>query len=202
MPGGSFSLPARVTCPGALLAPGSVCAICYADRRKRYRWDAVRRVQAARFAWTVAALETGTFVPVLVGAIAARSERYFRIHDAGDFFAPAYALAWREIADSLPAVRFWAPTRSWAVGGQLRSPRDPLLRSLQILAARPNVTLRPSALFLEDPPPEAPGLACGTTVSAEIARVTCPKSLTVPAHCGACRRCWDEPLVPITHLRH
>lgn len=202
MPGSSFSLPARSTCPGATFGPGTICAVCYADRRKRYRWDCVRRVQADRFAWTVAALELGTFVPVLVGAIAARSERYFRIHDSGDFFAPAYALAWSAVADALQTVRFWAPTRSWATSGRLRPPDDPLLVALQLLAARPNVTLRPSALVLEDPPPIVPGLATGSTVTDDPARVTCPKSLAVPAHCGPCRQCWDAPLVPVTHLRH
>lgn len=202
MPGSSFSLPARQSCPGAFLGPGTICAICYADRRKRYGWNRVRAVQADRFAWTVSALALGTFVPVLVGAIAARSERYFRIHDSGDFFAPAYARAWRDIAHALPAVRFWSPTRSWAVAGNPRHPDDPLLRALVALAALPNVVIRPSALVLEDPPPIVPGLAAGSTVTADPARVTCPKSRTVPAHCGSCRVCWDTPAVPVSHLRH
>lgn len=40
MPGSSFSLPARKTCPGSLLSPDSVCAACFADGRGRYRWPA------------------------------------------------------------------------------------------------------------------------------------------------------------------
>lgn len=202
MPGSSFSLPARQTCPGAFLANGSICAVCYADGRHRYRWTSVQRAQAARFAWTLWALEAGTFVPVLIGAIAARSERYVRIHDSGDFFHPAYALAWRDIARALPAVQFWAPTRSWAIAGRLRPAEDALLAALRTLAALPNVVIRPSALVLEDPPPVVAGLAAGSTVTADRARVTCPKSLTVPAHCGSCRVCWDAPAVPVTHLRH
>jgi len=202
MPGHSFSLPARASCPGAFLAPGSICAVCYADERHRYRWTSVQRTQAGRFAWTVGALATGTFVPVLVGAITARADRYFRIHDSGDFFHPVYAFAWRDIARALPEVRFWAPTRSWALAGHRRPDTDPLLTALRVLAALPNVVLRPSALLLEDPPPAVPGLAAGSTVTVDRARVTCPKSRTVPAHCGACRICWDAPELPVTHLRH
>lgn len=202
MPGSSFSLPARQSCPGAFLVPGSICAVCYADGRHRYRWTSVQHAQVARFQWTRAALAAGTFVPVLVGAIAARSEPYFRIHDSGDFFDPTYTLAWRDIARALPAVRFWAPTRSWAREGTLRPDTDPLLEALRSLAALPNVVIRPSALVLESPAPCVAGLAAGSTVTADPLRVTCPKSRTVPAHCGPCRVCWEEPSLPVTHLRH
>jgi len=45
---------------------------------------------------------------------------FFRVHDAGDFTATAalmdrYIDGWAEVARRLPHVRFWAPTRVWAV---------------------------------------------------------------------------------------
>ena len=202
MPGSSFSLPARRTCPGMLDAPSSVCTFCYADDRKRYRWSCVKRSQAERFAWTLEALRTGSFVPVLVGHILARRDRFIRLHDSGDFFAPAYVDAWADVVRALPHVSFWAPTHSWAERGQLRNDADPLMVSLRSLAALSNITVRPSALFLGDEPPVIPGLAAGSTVTIDRFRTTCPKYLRHPPFCGDCRSCWDSPSLPVTYLKH
>ena len=202
MPGSSFSLPARRTCPGALFGPNTVCSACYADGRHRYRWRAVQDAQSRRFAWTLEALAAGRFVAVVADRIASRAEPYFRLHDAGDFFSPPYIEAWRQIARALPDVSFWAPTRSWAVAGQRRPDSDPLLASLRRLAALSNVIVRPSALYIDDPPPTVSGLASGSAVTTDRSQTTCQKTLRVPSACGPCRRCWDEPLVPVTYLRH
>ncbi len=202
MPGSSFSLPARRTCPGAWFAPDAVCAACYADGRKRYRFSGVRHAQERRLRWTLSALAAGSFIPILVDLIGCTSERYFRLHDSGDFFSTAYVRAWREIALALPAVLFWAPTRSWAVQGRCRSDDDPLLASIRDLALLPNVTVRPSALRIDGAPPEVRGLSAGTTVTVDHARATCPKFLRVPPSCGLCRRCWNEPQLTVTYLKH
>ncbi len=202
MPGRSFSLPARRTCPGAFFAPDAVCTSCYADGRNRYRFDGVRTAQERRLRWTFEALEAGRFVSVLVDGIGATSERYFRIHDSGDFFSPQYVQAWREIALALPSVSFWAPTRSWALQGQARQDKDPLLISLRKLAQLSNVTVRPSVLLIDGEPPVVPGLASGTSVTKEVARATCPKFLRHPPSCGFCRRCWDEPELTVVYLKH
>ncbi len=202
MPASSFSLPARTTCPGATFSPGSVCAACYADRRGRYRFPAVRDAQARRLAWTTQALATGHFAPTLIERIGSLGERYFRLHDAGDFFSAAYVDAWTTIARALPDVRFWAPTHSWAIQGRQRPGGDPLLEALRRLNSLPNVTVRPSAALIEGPPPAVPGLSAGSAVTTVPLSATCPKSLRTPSNCGPCRRCWDEPLVPVTYLKH
>lgn len=202
MPGASFSLPARRTCPGALRLPGTVCAACYADRRGRYRWQIVRDAQAQRLAWTLEALRSGRFAPVLIEHIALLREPYFRVHDAGDFFSTVYVAAWVEVARALPQVRFWAPTHSWALRGLARPDSDPLLAALRHLAALPNVTVRPSAILLGEPPPQVPGLAAGSAVTERLSDATCQKATRTPPSCGPCRRCWDEPLSPVTYLRH
>ncbi|KAA0255524.1 hypothetical protein FBQ97_00075 [Acidobacteria bacterium ACD] len=200
MPGSSFSLPARLTCPGSLLEGNSVCRSCYADGRKRYRWRTVRKAQELRFGWTLEALSSGRFVTVLADRISWRGERYFRLHDAGDFFSPAYVEAWYEIALELPGVSFWAPTKSWAVRGCCRPDDDSLLSALRRLASLPNVTVRPSALMIGGDPPVVPGLAAGSAVTRDRSLTTCPKDLRSPPACRDCRRCWDEPDVPVTYL--
>ena len=202
MPGSSFSLPAKRTCPGVVLTPTSVCSACYADERKRYRWRTVKLAQDKRLAWTVHALASGRFAPVVTELISRRDERHFRLHDSGDFFSPPYVDAWYEIALALPEVSFWAPTRSWAIHGQVRPDDDPLLFSLRRLAFLPNVTVRPSALFIDGDPPVIPGLHAGSSVTTDPARATCPKYLRSPPACGDCRHCWAEPLKPVVYLKH
>lgn len=202
IPAPSFSLPARTTCPGAVFTPGSVCAACYADGRGRYRWPAVRRAQAQRLTWTRRALATGAFTPAMVEHIRRLGEPYFRIHDSGDFFSAVYVQAWITVATTLPLVRFWAPTHSWAVRGRCRRDGDPLLEALRRLSALPNVAVRPSALRIGDTAPHVPGLSAGSAVTTDPSSATCPKSLRTPSNCGDCRRCWDEPLVSVTYLKH
>lgn len=202
MPGSSFSLPARRTCPGVILSPGSVCSSCYADQRRRYRWSAVKLAQERRLSWTLEALSSGRFVPALVGLITARGDTHFRLHDSGDFFSSDYVDAWCDVARALPEVSFWAPTRSWALGGRPRGDADPLLLGLCRLARLANVTVRPSALLLDDAPPAVPGLHAGSAVTTERGRATCPKYLRSPPACGDCRHCWDEPDQPVVYLKH
>lgn len=88
------------------------------------------------------------------------------------------------------------------MAGQCRPESDPLLASLRHLAALPNVTVRPSAIFIGGDPPEVPGLAAGSSVTTNRSHATCPKSLRSPPSCGDCRRCWDEPQIPVTYLKH
>ncbi len=202
MPGGSFSLPAKRTCPGVFLSPRSVCSACYADERRRYRWRSVKLSQERRLAWTLDALASDRFVPVITELISARGDRHFRLHDSGDFFAPSYVDSWREVALALPDVSFWAPTRSWAVDGLVRPDADPLLASLRLLALLPNVTVRPSALLIDADPPVIAGLHAGSAVTSDRSRATCPKYLRSPPACGDCRRCWNEPGSPVIYLKH
>jgi hypothetical protein len=195
MPGASWSLPAGPSCPFALYGPNTICGSCFAQAGN-YRADPnVVRAQAARFAWTRDCLKTpdGTdhFVETMVAAIAAAAAGpYMRVHDSGDLFSPAYTRAWIRICSALPSVRFWFPTRSW---------RAPWVGVIQQLAALPNVTVRPSALHFDSPPPVVAGLAGGTTAAAE--GFTCPAPRNHNA-CGDCRACWIEPNTPISYHAH
>ena len=57
----------------------------------------------------------------------------FRIHVAGDFFAPTYAYAWIKLITNNPNVMFFAYTRSWRM--------HDMVDSLKELAALPNMEL-------------------------------------------------------------
>lgn len=125
-----------------------------------------------------------------------------RLHDSGDFFSQRYAELWIAVADVLaekmPDVVIWAPTRTWAQGGwtEFWQQRLGTLRSLST-AHRPNLVVRPSAYNFGDAAPGRlhPSNAKGTTslyvqsakVSAELKNKTDAKVVGLTA--GAESRC-------------
>lgn len=96
-----------------------------------------------------------------------RQNRWFRIHDAGDFPTIAEFEAWLEIAaffrpgnpNGVQPVIFWAPTRMWAMG-------DKWIKLVQRAEKLGNFVVRPSAYSINEHAPQIPGWAAGTTVYA------------------------------------
>jgi hypothetical protein len=76
-----------------------------------------RPVQTTRFSGRPRIREKDTdalLASVPPGSVAG----YFRIHDSGDVLlrhGARYGMAWRTAARRLPHVRFWMPTRTWAM---------------------------------------------------------------------------------------
>ncbi len=113
------------------------------------------------------------------------SEKYFRVHDSGDFYSPAYLAAWAEVcrnflkpfqlskpiggATELPPITFWAPTRMWAIGQKqdheigIYDGRVECVSDEHLKCVPSNLVIRPSALHFGDPPPliARPGFAKG-----------------------------------------
>lgn len=201
MPGVSFGLPAGESCPYAVMADKptgekSICGSCYAGRGN-YGTEVVQNAQFTRFSWVRGLLKTeegrtefvDTMVKSITETIAKTGEPYFRIHDSGDFFSPIYVRCWIRIVDALPEISFWAPTRSW---------QAPWLSTLVELAARPNISVRPSALHFGDAPPVIPGLDAGTSAAKD--NVNCP-SHQQQNKCADCRICFDK-VTPVTYRAH
>lgn len=213
MPGSSFSLKAGETCPASKATirehlDEAICSGCYA-KGGSYTWDSTINAQnyrLGRILESVAADGGDSWVAEMIQEIrkASRKSPYFRIHDSGDFFSPAYAELWYRICTALPHVKFWAPTREYL--------REKMVPALAKLASLPNVTVRPSAVTFDSPAPVVDGLDSGTAVAghAEAERLggmVCPATTRKdPAtrSCAAnnCTACWDAPLVPITYIRH
>ena len=219
MPCASWSLPAERSCPASKasivkLGDDAVCKLCYAGRGF-YRMSNVQAAQGARYQWVLESMIADggeDFVVGMVTMIRAdvdkRGEPIFRVHDSGDLFSAPYALLWGRIADAMPDVQFWIPTRSHTL------PR--LLDAIRELASRPNVEVRPSALAFDAMPPVIAGLAAGTTVIRSLPVLDtmphvrlCPK--TDPrlnrSSCDGddtdepCRACW-EGSEPIAYFEH
>lgn len=87
--------------------------------------------------------------------------RFFRIHDSGDFFEAEYLRQWKMIADRLPDITFWAPSRIWATSWGVDAVNE-------INGDPRNFIIRPSAFEVNEPGPKTlgPGWASPTTVIA------------------------------------
>ena len=213
MPCASWSLPAVNSCPGSkvsvrALGDEAVCNECYATKGF-YRMGNVQDAQQSRMNWVTESLQENDGAELVTGLVrmitddvAKRGEPIFRVHDSGDLFSVAYIRAWIAIAETLPDVQFWVPTRSHIVPS--------LLDSILSLAALPNVVVRPSGLAFDELPPVVPGLAAGTTVIRSLPVLQdmpgvklCPK--TDPndgrSNCEDCRNCWEgsDPIAYFVH---
>lgn len=201
-----------------------VCETCYAGKNNYLQYKNISIGQMARYFWTVRALKRGTFVVDMTRAISALSSDrkyrdllasinvstdYFRIHDSGEFFDPEYYLAWCDVADNLPDVKFWAPTRLWVFSDW----RD------QFLLNPPprNFALRPSSLSVGARPPKIPGMDPGSGVhgdpgSASVFECpafeetddplagTCTTSVGIDGR-KPCRECWRKRNA-VSYLEH
>jgi hypothetical protein len=197
MPGPSFSLPARQTCPGMTREEGSACIDCEVFERGRYKSERLKMQQQVRKRWVEECLKSSEGSEILVRTLTAAFDLtghiFVRAHDAGDVFKASYARAWARICKNLPDVQFWFPTRSWEVSW--------ILPALQDLAELPNLAVRPSAHMIAGPPPVVPGLSAGTLQYEDIGQVPagvliCPAT-SQGNQCGRCTACWTLKNVPI-----
>ena len=203
MPGPSWSLPAHKACPRA---NGTICDSCYAAKGC-YRYSSTQNAQAARFAWTVESMRTApgriAWIAAMVAGIIQSGCDYFRVHDSGDMFSPAYAECWLAVCLALPGIRFWIPTRSWQQPNSPLPVFDPLLNTLRKLAALANVALRPSALNFGDVAPVVAGLHAGSTAAMHdgMRAAQCPAPQQ-GGNCGDCRVCWDSKETAVSYSKH
>ena len=218
MPGYAWGIPALKTCPGAVTGEHSISGGhapdeamskknggCYAQKG-RYASATVQNAQSVRLEWVRECMRSkegeAAFVAAMVPALewATRKERYFRIHDSGDFFSPVYVRMWAAVVRALPNVRFWAPTRSWHTMDGTRPLNLVILAQMQTLVRDcSNITIRPSALLIGEDAPSVAGLSAGSGVKAD--GWNCPAS-TQGNECGSCRTCWDSPELPIFYHLH
>jgi len=197
-----------------------VCETCYA-LKNRYTFVSSNRKLAIVREWTRKALASGLLHVHLEHAISflqrfddflhrnLLNTRFFRFFDAGDIPSNALFAAIHELAMSKPDTMFWVPTRRWVY----REFRD----LVEYLPALPNLSVRPSALFVGARPPMIPGFAAGTSIHAPGDEEAASKSgiWVCPAYSGeraesceanhtgrACRRCWTHPDSPVSYRWH
>jgi len=191
-----------------------ICDVCYAGKGRYLMYKSMSIGQVVKLAWVNETLRDGTFVRKMSEAIGSLlddeieeylarklvSNKFFRIHDSGDFFSPEYYKAWVAVCRNLPKVSFWAPTRMWVYEKW---------RALFSNYPPPdNLALRPSALFTSAPPPSIEGLAEGSTsIEGRMPAPVwnCPAYEGEEEHsCAAarCRVCWKSQSKPVNYMTH
>lgn len=165
----------------------AICEHCYAEGGQ-YSTGGVQVAQVLRLLWATQAIQTSTrggasnaFVDTMIAAISKTKFRteafsgvpadriaqktglfFFRIHDSGDFANKLFVQAWRQIADALPGIVFWAPSRIWATPWGV----DVVNR---VNVPRRNLIIRPSAYHVSEAPPRnlGPGWSSGSSAIAK-----------------------------------
>jgi len=196
MPGFAYGIPAQACKLGAILRKkkGSVCFSCYAFKGM-YVFPVVKNAQAKRlkillsdmFAWKRA------MVSLLEKKYARKvgDERVFRWHDSGDLQSVEHLSAIVEIANLLPSIKFWLPTRErkmvteWLSSGK-SFPANLVVRISAAMVGQENGTL--------------PTGTVGSTVGANTGHA-CPARNQGNA-CGDCRACWNPNVKSVDYPLH
>lgn len=200
-----------------------ICDVCYAGKNRYLQYASMSLGQMAKRQWVLDTMEDGSFADRMTEALEMLldpriedflksrlvSNRFFRIHDSGDFMKASYYEAWVEVCSRFlgkmgktdkPLIYFWAPTRMWVYEAFQKLFRD--------VKPPPNLALRPSALFTSAPPPMIPGLAAGSTsiegkFGGDVWDCPAYEGAEVASCAGTrCRRCWTMKKQGVNYRTH
>lgn len=165
----------------------TVCSGCYA-MRGNYRYDVVQNAQNRR----LESLSNPLWVEAMVISILDNdSTGYFRWHDSGDLQGTWHLAKICEVAIRLPKVKFWLPTREYAI----------VREYCYSNAIPPNLNIRLSAHIIDGPLPLALASQTGCTVSGVSRKTTNCPAPNQGNRCLTCRACWDSK-EPIFYHKH
>ena len=189
MPGLSYGISAKLCKVGSKLAlvKGSTCEGCYA-LKANYQYPSVQAAHAKR----AAGLEHPQWAEAMVYLIEKAGEKFFRWHDAGDLQSFQHLLNIVSIAEKLPSVSFWLPTREKVLVNQY-------IRAFDSFPA--NLVVRVSAAMIDS---EAPaGFQNTSTVHEKAAAqgYSCPAQQQ-GNKCMDCRACWDSSVSNVSYHKH
>lgn len=193
MPGYSYNTPAYFCIKGSILrkVANSICSKCYA-LKGRYIFDNVKAAMEKRFK----ALTHPLWVEAMTFLIGKKEKSgFFRWHDSGDLQGTWHLKKICKIAESLPSIKFWLPTREYAIVSEYIEKMEEKIPD--------NLTIRLSALMIDGPYPDSLAKRLGLVVSG----VTSNGEFTCPApkqnnECQNCRACWDKQVYSINYKQH
>ena len=189
MPGLSYGISAHKCNVGAKLAliEGSVCHGCYA-LKANYAYPSVTKAHETR----LASLDHPQWAEAMTFQIDKSKTQWFRWHDAGDLQSFQHLLNIVKIAEALPLVKFWIPTREKKIVHQFTD----------TFGAFPaNLCVRVSATMIDGDTPV--GFANTSTVhETKKAKGTTCEAYKNSNKCGDCRKCWNTGEANISYKKH
>lgn len=189
MPGFTFGISATLCKVGAKLAqiPGSVCHDCYA-LKANYQYPSVKTAHEKR----MAGLDNPHWAALMTKQIASTGDLYFRWHDSGDLQNFQHLLNIVTIAENLPNVNFWLPTREKGL----------VVQYMRAFGRFPkNLCVRLSSAMVDAKP--LPGFENTSTVHSDGTGhgVECP-AYRQGNKCGECRNCWNKDVKNVSYRKH
>jgi len=190
MPCHSWSIPAKNCKMGSKLAKlkTSVCNKCYA-MRGFYPTPNVTNALARRFE----ALLNPDWVSAMTLAISgSEGSGFFRWFDSGDIQSLAHLKQIAQIANNLPGIQFWLPTKEYKIVSDFTKENE----------LPENLTIRISGYMIDGPAPVALSKKIGVLTS-----TVSKTSWTCPAgnqgnKCLSCRACWDKTVPNVAYKYH
>ena len=190
MPCHSWSISAKDCKMGSKLAKlkTSVCAKCYA-MKGFYPTPNVVNALARRFN----SLQNEDWVEAMTIAISGtEGSGYFRWFDSGDIQSLAHLKQIAQIANNLPQIKFWLPTKEYRIVSDF----------LQGNKLPDNLTIRISGYMIDGPPPVALANRMGVVTSTvSTTSPTCPAG-NQGNKCLSCRACWDKNVQNVAYKKH
>lgn len=189
MPGFTYGISARLCKTGQYLAkvPGSVCHGCYA-LKSNYQYPSVTAAHTKR----AGSLSSISWVDSMTLQIKATNNEYFRWHDAGDLQSFQHLLDIVQIAENLPNVHFWLPTKEKALISRFIDSFGDFPENLTVRLSAAMVNGKPLARFYNTSTVHTPGNAQG---------YECP-AYKQGNNCQDCRACWDKSVKNVSYKQH
>ena len=188
MPGLAYGISAKLCNVGAKLAeiPGSVCNKCYA-LKNNYTYPSVQKAHQKR----AEGLTNISWADSMIYLIGRTGETYFRWHDSGDLQSFQHLLDIVKIAEALPAVSFWLPTKEKGLIYKYRA----------IFGDFPaNLCVRLSAAMVDGKAPAYEGNT-STVHTGQPIGTEC-EAYKRGNKCGDCRACWNRSVSNVSYRQH
>lgn len=186
MPGLSYGISAKLCNVGGKLAKvaGSVCSGCYA-LKANYQYPSVQSAHENR----ARGLSSISWADSMIKLISRSGETYFRWHDSGDLQSFQHLLDIVRIAEALPAVNFWLPTKEKGLVYRYRDAFGDFPA---------NLCVRLSGAMVDGKAPEYSG---NTSTVVSTATYTC-KAPDQGNRCADCRDCWNREIKNVAYKVH
>ena len=202
MPGTSFGLSTDHCMVGGKLRDieGSVCSSCYAERLEKFR-------PSVKQGWTNRSLAVQDachskegmhmWVKAMVERLARLEPTHHRWHDSGDLQSDRHMSMIISVAQALPEIKFWLPTKERAIVKRARKAMD------KVGGLPPNLCVRESAAMIGDRlDTDLPNSMVITKENeGDYNGWICPAPHQENS-CKDCRACWDTGLLTVAYIKH
>lgn len=191
MPGYAYGISASLCKTGQKLAQvkGSVCADCYACKAN-YKYPSVVAAHNKR----LANIATNGWIDAMIFMIRKTGDKYFRWHDSGDLQSIDHLQAIVKIAEAIPSVNFWLPTKEKGILNAAKAAG---------IVYPNNLTIRLSAAMVDSDKVNKALTGCVSMVQdkAQLSGFHC-KAQDQGGKCLDCRACWDKSIDTIVYFKH